>query len=154
MDMLAIQKAIGEWSDEQFGKDESRFFGMYNHLVQEMGELRMEVASLEMQGGAEKMLRKDRGVYAAGEIADCIMLLLDMANKLGVDMEKAVLTKLETNKQRTWTLSSDGVPTHTPNKQREPLCRFCHKPCESRYHIVQGRPVCEDCWDERLRTVQ
>jgi NTP pyrophosphatase (non-canonical NTP hydrolase) len=38
----------------------------------------------------------------ASELADVTLYLLQIASLSGIDLEKAVLTKLETNYQRTW----------------------------------------------------
>ncbi len=38
----------------------------------------------------------------SGELADVTLYLLQLASIAGVDLEKAVLTKLEVNYRRTW----------------------------------------------------
>lgn len=38
----------------------------------------------------------------AGELADVALYLLQLASISGVDLEQAILTKLETNQHRTW----------------------------------------------------
>jgi NTP pyrophosphatase (non-canonical NTP hydrolase) len=44
---------------------------------------------------------KDRDELA-GELADVALYLLQLASVSGIDLEKAVLKKLETNTSRTW----------------------------------------------------
>ena len=47
---------------------------------------------------------EDRGEFA-GELADVALYLLQIASVAGVDLEQAVLDKLEHNYQRTWDQS-------------------------------------------------
>ena len=49
---------------------------------------------------------KDREEFA-GELADVGLYLLQLASVSGIDLEKAILKKLEINASRTW----DGKPT-------------------------------------------
>jgi NTP pyrophosphatase (non-canonical NTP hydrolase) len=44
---------------------------------------------------------KDKDEFA-GELADVTLYLLQLASVCGIDLEKAVLKKLETNSSRTW----------------------------------------------------
>jgi len=44
---------------------------------------------------------KDRDDLA-GELADVALYLLQLASVCGIDLEKAILEKLETNSSRTW----------------------------------------------------
>jgi NTP pyrophosphatase (non-canonical NTP hydrolase) len=44
---------------------------------------------------------KDRGSFS-GELADVMLYLLQLASLSGVDLEQAVLAKLEKNYHRTW----------------------------------------------------
>jgi NTP pyrophosphatase (non-canonical NTP hydrolase) len=49
---------------------------------------------------------KDRPELA-GELADVTLYLLQLARLTGIDLEKAVLTKLDQNYQRTWDQSGE-----------------------------------------------
>jgi NTP pyrophosphatase (non-canonical NTP hydrolase) len=46
--------------------------------------------------------RADRADDLAGELADVLLYLLQLASLSGIDLEKAVLAKLETNYGRAW----------------------------------------------------
>jgi NTP pyrophosphatase (non-canonical NTP hydrolase) len=45
----------------------------------------------------------------ASELADVALYLLQIASLSGIDLEKAVLTKLETNYQRTWDQNPSDI---------------------------------------------
>jgi NTP pyrophosphatase (non-canonical NTP hydrolase) len=44
----------------------------------------------------------DRTGDLAGELADVLLYILQLASLSGIDLEKAVLAKLEANYRRTW----------------------------------------------------
>lgn len=69
-------------------------------LNEEVGELMKCVrkSHANMRIDSNKVYELD----AAGEIADILIVLTTIANKLGVDMEKAFREKEEKNKQRDW----------------------------------------------------
>lgn len=46
------------------------------------------------------------------EIADCAILLLDYAHLAGIDLEAAIRTKLDINRQRTWRIAPTGAMQH------------------------------------------
>ena len=58
---------------------------------------------------------KDR-VELAGELADVTLYLLQLASVSGIDLEQAVLKKLEINASRTWDAESDNSSRPTPGK--------------------------------------
>lgn len=69
-------------------------------LNEEVGELMKCVrkSHANMRIDQNKVYELD----AAGEIADILIVLTTIANKMGVDMEKAFRDKEEKNKQRDW----------------------------------------------------
>ncbi|HKX73091.1 MAG TPA: MazG nucleotide pyrophosphohydrolase domain-containing protein [Candidatus Saccharimonadales bacterium] len=69
-------------------------------LNEEIGELMKCVrkSHANMRIDANKVYELD----AAGEIADILIVLTTIANKLGVNMEQAFRDKEEKNKQRDW----------------------------------------------------
>jgi NTP pyrophosphatase (non-canonical NTP hydrolase) len=69
-------------------------------LGEEVGELFKVVrkSHADMAIDVDKQYELD----AAGEIADIIIMLTAIANRMGVDMEQAFRDKEERNKQRTW----------------------------------------------------
>ena len=69
-------------------------------LVEEIGELCKVVRKYHTNLGIDAA--KTYELDAAGEVADIIIVLATIANRLGVDMEQALRDKEEKNKQRTW----------------------------------------------------
>ncbi|HSE61534.1 MAG TPA: MazG nucleotide pyrophosphohydrolase domain-containing protein [Candidatus Saccharimonadales bacterium] len=72
----------------------------YLMLTEEVGELAkcIRKSHANMRIDAKKKYELD----AAGEIADILIVLTTIANKMGIDMEKAFREKEEINKQRVW----------------------------------------------------
>jgi NTP pyrophosphatase (non-canonical NTP hydrolase) len=67
-------------------------------LGEEVGELFKAVrqhTNIKTDQHAEKSSIED-------ELADILIYLLDISNKLDIDLEKAFLSKEEKNKKRTW----------------------------------------------------
>jgi NTP pyrophosphatase (non-canonical NTP hydrolase) len=69
-------------------------------LGEEVGELFKVIR--KHHAGIAIDARKTYQLDAAGEIADIIIVLSCIANRLGVDMEQAFREKEEHNKQRVW----------------------------------------------------
>ena len=69
-------------------------------LVEEVGELCKVVRKYHTKLGIDTSKKYD--FDAAGEVADVIIMLAAVANRLGVDMEQALRDKEEQNKQRIW----------------------------------------------------
>lgn len=46
------------------------------------------------------------------EIADCAILILDYAHLAGIDLEEAILAKLEINRCRRWRIAPTGAMQH------------------------------------------
>lgn len=69
-------------------------------LVEEIGELCKVVRKYHTRMGIDTSKKYE--LDAAGEVADIIIMLTAVANRLGVDMEQALRDKEEQNKQRTW----------------------------------------------------
>ena len=49
----------------------------------------------------------------AGELADVALYLLELASVTGIDLEEAMLNKLETNKTREWDVDESKVKRPT-----------------------------------------
>jgi len=108
-----LDKAKGFYTDIYFN---------YLCLSEEMGELGHELARLwqaentlmgqghpaaqSLQTALEECRRS-----IAGELADCMAYLLKLANYTSIDLETAYLTKMQTNRQRTWREDSGSSPT-------------------------------------------
>ncbi len=68
-------------------------------LVEEVGELCKVIRHRSKLGiDTDKQYDFD----AEGEVADIVIVLCSVANRLGVDIEQALRTKEEHNKKRTW----------------------------------------------------
>jgi NTP pyrophosphatase (non-canonical NTP hydrolase) len=70
-------------------------------LGEEVGELFKAVR--KDHGGMRYDVLTNYSPDAAGEIADILLLLTAVANRLGVDMESAIRQKEAVNKHRSWS---------------------------------------------------
>jgi NTP pyrophosphatase (non-canonical NTP hydrolase) len=69
-------------------------------LVEEVGELCKVIRKHHTTMGVD--VNKQYDFDAAGEIADVLIMLTAVANRLDIDIERAFRDKEEQNKQRTW----------------------------------------------------
>lgn len=69
-------------------------------LAEEVGELLKCVRKSHSTLGIDT--KKTYNFDAAGEIADILIVLTTIANRLGIDLEQAFREKEEKNKLRTW----------------------------------------------------
>lgn len=69
-------------------------------LVEEIGELCKVVRKYHTNLGIDTAKKYE--FDAAGEVADVIIMLTAVANRLGIDMERALRDKEEQNKRRVW----------------------------------------------------
>jgi NTP pyrophosphatase (non-canonical NTP hydrolase) len=69
-------------------------------LVEEVGELGKVIRKHKSSLGIDA--NKQYDLDAAGEVADVLIMLSAVANRLGIDMEQALRGKEEQNKKRTW----------------------------------------------------
>lgn len=69
-------------------------------LAEEVGELLKCIRKSHTHMGIDASKQYD--FDAAGEIADILIVLSTIANKLGINMEAALREKEEVNKRRTW----------------------------------------------------
>lgn len=93
---LAYQ--VWAWAEQTFPRrtDQSMFLKLYS----EIGEL--------AESGGDRL-----------EFADVMILLLDYALRKGIDVQKAIEEKLETNKSRNWAVNDLGVMRHTEETKGE-----------------------------------
>lgn len=99
VNMLNLQVAITEWAEASF--PDRDIMGAVNKLtLEEIPELVKELPNPHGDHG--------------GELADCFILLLDIASMLGIDAGKATLKKLDENRARKWDLNTTtGFYKHT-----------------------------------------
>jgi NTP pyrophosphatase (non-canonical NTP hydrolase) len=94
-----IQKYVQEMEEERGFANQSMLQPALL-LSEEIGELMKCIRKSHAGMGIDQ--NKTYDFDAAGEIADILIVLTAIANRFGVDMEKAFREKEEVNKQRTW----------------------------------------------------
>lgn len=93
-DMREITAQIKQWCDEVYPtrtRDQ-----MIAKLQEEFQEL------------AERPLD-------AWEMADIMIILLDLCDHLGFDIAKIIAHKMDINRQRTWQITEQGILKHVKN---------------------------------------
>lgn len=97
--MSAVQREVYRWATERF--PHRNWKGAIDKLTyNEIPELFLHI---------EKHGFKDIGT----ELADCVILLLDLAEMWGVDLQAAIQAKMETNYQRQWLINPvTGLSQH------------------------------------------
>jgi len=94
-----IQRDIQKWADAKI--PDRTPDGQMVHLERELNELKDEWKAKDM-------------IKAEEELADIIIVALNIAAQMGFDMQKTVLKKMEKNKKRTWSKpDAQGVIHHT-----------------------------------------
>jgi len=94
-----LQQYIAEMEEER-GFTHVSVLQTYLLLVEEVGELAKCIRKSEK--GMRTDSAKNYDEETAHEVADIIMVLTAVANRLGVDIESAVREKEEQNKRRVW----------------------------------------------------
>lgn len=105
------QKAINDWQERTFGLKTASVSAIHKKLREEQKELKAEVGALlgENLSLAElESLIKNIGV----EIADNIIVLMQLAGRLGIDIQDNIDQKMEKNVRRQWNVNSDGTGQH------------------------------------------
>ena len=103
---LTLQSRISAWATETFGEEAhgQRIAGVYNHLVREIEELGDKLYTM---GAAE-------------EIADCAILLFELAQFRSVDLLTEVEGKFAINQTREWgNTEEDGAIQHIKEKSND-----------------------------------
>jgi NTP pyrophosphatase (non-canonical NTP hydrolase) len=94
-DIAALIKQRG-WEDETVND-------VFLLMVEEVGELAKEIRKhTGMRTDVAKAAARDRA-NLEGEFADTLNYLLDLANHLGVDMERAYRNKMKEVEGRSWS---------------------------------------------------
>jgi NTP pyrophosphatase (non-canonical NTP hydrolase) len=98
------QGRISQWAEETFGpvSSNARVAARAN---EEMAEL------------LRALTADDKNPGAAAEIADVMIVLYRLADRLGVDVQDQVNKKMEINAARTWSRSGDGHGYHVRPKE-------------------------------------
>lgn len=113
-----VQAEITRWATEQF-PHRTDHQAIYKLMVHEIPEMMTH--------------RKERGTEDIGtELADCFILLLDLASLWGVDAAEAIRAKMAINYGRTWEADANGIMQHVPGAGTPsapglmPACPNCH----------------------------
>lgn len=95
-----VQREITRWADEQFpGRTDHQT--LYKLVLHEVPELLTH--------------KKEHGIEGIDtELADCFILLLDLASMWKVDVEEAIRAKMEINYRRLWERDAHGIMQHVP----------------------------------------
>jgi len=94
--MQELIESIAEWGNKTFPKEtiQARLYGVVEHLSDEVEELKKDPTSAE-------------------ELADCFILLAQLAYESEVNLYQAVQDKMEINRKRKWgTTDYRGVVKH------------------------------------------
>ena len=105
-----VQREITRWADEQFpGRTDHQT--VFKLMVHEIPELMTH--------------KKEKGIEGIGtELADCFILLMDLASMWEVNLTDAIRAKMEVNYQRTWERDAHGIMQHVkmpPARPDEPV---------------------------------
>lgn len=139
------QREITRWADEQFpGRtDHQTLFKLVMHEVPEL-----------------LVHKKENGVEGIGtELADCFILLLDLASMWDVNIVEAIRAKMEINYRRIWERDTHGIMQHVKMAPQRPDIprRIDHQNCPScgKTHNIFSTPpnskwayICYDCGNE------
>lgn len=98
MEIKELQHSVSSWADETFpGRPmQSALLKLY----EEIGEMVRDIGN-------------------PSEHADVYILMLDISHMAGVDVEQAILAKLEVNRQRAWRKTGNGTMQHTQEDDGE-----------------------------------
>jgi NTP pyrophosphatase (non-canonical NTP hydrolase) len=97
-DMAQVQEDVHAWSAATFPKQ--TLASVVTHLHAEVDELHAAVASAEV--GRWRRMKE--------ELADCAILVLGMAERVGVDLHRAVLEKLAIKQGPDLDRQRGGLP--------------------------------------------
>jgi len=96
------QKSISDWARKTFGDPKiGALFEKFNGEVLELSTVLSDSASGELE---LKNIRQ--------ELADCQILLVQIADYFGQNLNKCVDEKMNANRDRTWKISGDGTGQH------------------------------------------
>lgn len=99
-DLRAVQDEITRWAQETF-PHRTDHHAAYKLNMEEIPELMMH--------------KKEKGTEDIGpELADCLILLLDLASLWEVDVVEALRAKMAVNYGRSWNMDANGIMQHVP----------------------------------------
>jgi NTP pyrophosphatase (non-canonical NTP hydrolase) len=101
--MLNDQKEISSWAENTFGEASSNA-RVAARANEEMAELLRALTS------------DDNHPKAAEEVADIVIVLCRLAQRMGFDIESEIDRKMEINRKRQWNVDKDGHGYHVRDK--------------------------------------
>lgn len=101
------QEGIADWAEQTFGPASSNA-RVAARANEEMAELLRALTS------------DDTHPKAAEEVADIIIVLCRLAQRMGFDIEDEIDRKMEINRKRHWNVDKDGHGYHVRDKAMEP----------------------------------
>lgn len=101
-DVRVLQRYIGDWQRSTFGNGDSHLAvqGQQKHLEKEVHELALELVGSRYRASASVGM----------EVADCLILLLGMADRLGIDAFELIAAKMIINRSRKWPAIAAQTP--------------------------------------------
>ena len=128
-DLEELMNQINEWSDKTFGEDhKGRRIPILYHLGDEVLEMINAVDayhSVENNPDAHQALKDQANAQLQLELADCMILLLDFAKKIGLgshELLSLISVKHSMNESRVWSSpDSRGVCNHTGTKDSDQI---------------------------------
>lgn len=113
MSLRAIQQSIAQWGRETFGHP-----GEVPPPLPIATRMNVEVAEL-LNGLAEldkvPLLTREHETMTASvaaECADVAIMLVQVADALGVDLEEEIAAKMQINRARAWARGANGKVQH------------------------------------------
>lgn len=109
-DIRRVQSEITRWAQEEF-PHRTDFHALHKLVLEEIPELVTH--------------KKEEGLQGIGlELADCFILLLDLASLWGVDAAAAIQEKMAINYNRTWNKDPEtGVMQHIEPPDMKFVCK-------------------------------
>lgn len=105
--MSQVQEEITRWAQGQF-PHRTDHHAIHKLMVEEIPEMVMH--------------KKEHGTGTIGtELADCFILLFDLASLWKVDMAHAIFEKMQINYARQWEMDNNGIMQHLPTQDDGPL---------------------------------
>lgn len=144
-DLRDVQDEIHRWAGEQF-PHRTDHHAIYKLVVEEIPELMMH--------------KKEKGMQDIGlELADCFILLMDLASMWGVELDDAIYEKMQINYARQWNMDENGIMQHVEALPQHQVTRrsangtWCPW-CKDTLNVIAAPPTsacqykCRTCGNE------
>ena len=101
------QQSVHQWAVSAFGEKSSNL-RVAERAQEEMDELR------------QKLMADDNHTGAGEEVADTVIVLMRLAEELGIDLQKMINEKMAVNRERTWKPDGTGMVYHVGESTATP----------------------------------